>query len=229
MNPVLENLLNHRTIRRFTPDPVDRETLELIAQAGTRAATSGNMQPYTLVVIDDREKLAEWIPIPASAAIIALVDLYRIKRWFELSDAPFHLTKPSSYLVSNWDALIALHNCTVAAESLGLGTLYIGGILSEDMSEAIGAPEHTVPAGLVLLGHPAETPELRSRLPQEAVVHFGAYHMPSDDEVRKWYAETDAAFETKPEDVKEALKEKGIHNRGSSCRGASTRRICTTR
>lgn len=212
-NAVLECLENHRSIRRFSPDPVDRETLRAITHAGTRAATAGNLQGYTLVVIDDREKLADLVPLKAAAAVIALVDTYRMKRWFELSDAPFHFDKPSSFLISYWDAILALHNTVIAAESLGLGAVYIGGIVSENMTEAIGAPQYTFPAGLVLVGRPDEAPPLRPRLPDEAVVHFGGYHDPTDDEVRAWYADIDRAFDGKPDEAKAALREKGIRNR----------------
>lgn len=212
-NSALDTLMSHRTIRRFTDDSIDRDTLRTITRAGTRAPTGGNLQPYTLVVVDDRAVLAEWIPLQATVAVIALVDLYRMKRWFDLSDAPFHFDGPSGYLVSNWDALIALHNTVIAAESLGLGAVYVGGIVSEDMTDAIGAPEHTVPAGLVLLGHPDEDPPLRPRLPEEAVVHFGRYHVPSDDEVRTWYADVDRAFAKRSEEARAALRKKGIHNR----------------
>ncbi len=212
-NAVLECLLNHRSIRRFTSDPIDQATLRMITHTGTRAATAGNLQGYTLVVIDDQAKLSEWVPLKAAAAIISLVDTYRMKRWFELCEAPFHFDKPSSFLVSYWDAIIALHNTVIAAESVGLGAVYIGGVICEDMGEAIGAPEYTFPAGLVLLGHPDEDPPLRPRLPDEAVVHFGGYHNPTDDEVRAWYAGIDRTFADKPDAEKKQLREKGIHNR----------------
>ena len=212
-NAVLECLLNHRSIRRFTSDPIDRETLRIITHAGTRAATAGNLQGYTLVVIDDRAKLSEWVPLKAAAAVISLVDTYRMKRWFELSEAPFHFDKPSSFLISYWDAIIALHNTVIAAESVGLGAVYIGGVICEDMGEAIGAPEYTFPAGLVLLGYPDEDPPLRPRLPDEAVVHFGGYHNPTDAEVRVWYEGIDRTFADKTDAEKETLREKGIRNR----------------
>jgi hypothetical protein len=187
--------------------------MDLILRAATRAATAGNLQPYSLVVIDDRDLLAK-SPFPqVPAAIVALVDLYRIKRWLDLNDAPFHWNQPSNLFISFWDATIALQNAVVAAESLGLGTLYIGGVLSQDMSEFIGAPEYTLPAGLVLLGHPDEAPELRPRLPMDAVLHRNAYRRPSDEEIRAWYREVDLAFERKSNEEKERLGGKGIRNR----------------
>ncbi|MBN1857861.1 nitroreductase family protein [Candidatus Bipolaricaulota bacterium] len=212
-NPVLDCLLNHRSIRRFTADPIDRETLGVITHAGTRAATAGNLQGYSLVVVDDQKTLEDWLPLKAAAAVIALVDTYRMKRWFELCDAPFHFDKPSSFLISFWDAIIALHNTVIAAESIGLGAVYIGGVISEDMGETIGAPEYTFPAGLVLLGHPDQNPPLRPRLPDEAVVHYDRYHVPTDDEVRAWYADIDRTFDEKSDEKRAALRAKGIHNR----------------
>ena len=54
-NPVIDCLMNHRSVRKFKPDPIPEETIETILRAGTRAATAGGIQPYALIVIDDPE------------------------------------------------------------------------------------------------------------------------------------------------------------------------------
>ena len=52
-NPVIECLMNHRSVRKFKPEPIPEETIEMILRAGTRAATAGGIQPYGFIVIDD--------------------------------------------------------------------------------------------------------------------------------------------------------------------------------
>ena len=211
-NPVLDCLCTHRSIRRFKGKPLDPETLETILHAGTRAATAGNIQPYSLLVVDDRETLEDMTFGDAPCVVIALVDLHRQKRWLELNDAPFYWDQTSNFLISYWDATIALHNVIVAAESVGLGTLYIGAVVAQNMQESFGSPEHVFPAGMVILGYPDEEPGLRPRLPLEAVVHRNKYRDPTDDEIRTWYHHRDVLWNTMNPDRRAKLEKRGIRN-----------------
>ncbi|MCF7810403.1 nitroreductase family protein [bacterium] len=220
-NPVIESLMNHRSVRRFKSDAIESEKLDLILNAGTRAATAGNLQPYSFIVVDDMEKKKEldraWkggnfriVDVPI--VIVALVDLYRIKRWFEVNDtAPAEINQTNSLFISFWDATIALQNIVVAAESLGLGTCYVGRILSMDIRELFDAPELTFPAGMVCIGYPDQNPNLRTRLPLEAVIHRNQYHVPTDEDIRDFYSEKDDGWAKVTENKKKKLAEQSIH------------------
>ncbi len=217
-NPVLDCLVNHRSVRKFKPEPIPEETIDTILRAGTRAATGGGIQPYAFIVIDDPDVLKKVSYIDGPLAIIAVVDQYRMKRYYESNDAPFYNDQAINLFISTWDATIALHNVVIAAESLGLGGVYIGMVLSQDLSESLGVPEYVVPAGLVTLGVPDEEPEPRPRLPLEAVVHRNRYRVPSNEEVASWYREGDEAwlerFENEWDEERRAKSlERGIDNR----------------
>lgn len=98
----------------------------MILKAGIRAATAGNLQLYALVVFDEDEQKEALGLTHAPLVIVAMVDLYRLKRWFELSDtAPVYNNRSNSLFIGFWDAIIALHNIVVTAESVGLGTCYM--------------------------------------------------------------------------------------------------------
>jgi len=220
-NPVLDCLMNHRSIRKFKPDPVPEATIETILRAGIRAATAGSIQPYAFIVIDEPGLLKQISYIDGPLAIVAVVDQYRVKRYYELSDAPFYNNQAINLMISYWDATIALQNVVVAAESLGLGTVYIGMVLSMNLQEALGVPEHVVPAGLVTLGYPDEEPELKPRLPLEAVVHRNGYQIPSDEDIAAWYQEGDTVwqrcFENEwTEERRAKLIERGVTNRAQN-------------
>ena len=163
-NPVIDCLMNHRSIRKFKPDAIPEATINTILRAGTRAATAGCMQPYAFIVLDDPKVLEQVGYVSSPLAVVAVVDLYRVKRYYELNDAPFYNDQAVNLLISYWDATIALHNVVVAAESLGLGGYYIGMILSQDLRETLGVPDYVFPAGLVALGYPDEMPDLAPRL-----------------------------------------------------------------
>jgi nitroreductase len=216
-NAVIDCLMNHRSVRRFKSKPIEPEKLDLILNAGIRAATAGNLQQYSLIVIDDVEKKRALWDSPAVEAptmIIAVVDEYRMRRWVELSDAPFYFNHVVNLLIGFWDAVIALHNIVVAAESLGLGTCYMGTVLSVNIQRALGTPEYVFPAGMVWLGYPDESPELRSRLPLEAVVHRNGYHVPTDEEIRAFYHQKNQEWwDGLSEESKRTFRERGITNK----------------
>jgi len=218
-NAVIDCLMNHRSIRKFKSKPIEPEKLDLILNAGIRAATAGNLQTYSIVVVDDIEKKRALFGGRGDGGfyrpiwIIALVDQYRMKRWLELNDAPFYNDRICNVLISFWDAIIALHNMVVAAESLGLGTCYVGNVLSLDIQRVLETPEYVFPAGMVRIGYPDESPELRPRLPLEAVVHRNGYHVPTDDEIRTFYREKDQEWEELPEEKKRYLEKRGITNK----------------
>ncbi len=219
-NKTINCLLNHRSIRKYKPQPVESDKLELILTAGTRAATGGNLQQYTFVLIDDPEQLQalnEQIRDACNAplTIIALADQHRPRRWFETSGVPAtQITNNTAwhFFMALWDALIALQNMVVAAESLGLGTCYNGNVVNIDIHDFLEAPEHTFPAGMIYLGYPDMNPELSSRLPLEAIVHKNKYQMPSDDDIRGYYKERNKVWDSLPTDLRERLQERGIRS-----------------
>jgi nitroreductase len=220
-NPVIDCLMDHRSIRKFKPDAIPEATIDTILRAGTRAATAGCMQPYAFIVLDDPKVLEQVGYIAGPLAVVAVVDLYRVKRYYELNNAPFYNDQAVNLLISYWDATIALHNVVVAAESVGLGGYYIGMILSQDLRETLGVPDYVFPAGLVALGYPDETPALAPRLPLEAVVHRNAYRIPSDDDIREWYRVHDEPwkerFDTKwSEERRRKSIEQGVTNRAQA-------------
>jgi len=214
-NAVIDCLMNHRSIRRFKPQPLEAGVLETMLRAAVRAPTAGNLQQYSLIVVDDAQKKRAVYDSPlvdAPTMIVAVVDQYRMKRWVELNGAPFYFDQAINLFIGYWDALAALHNLVIAAEALGLGTVYIGLVLSANLQQALGTPEYVFPAGMVLVGYPDEAPELRPRLPLEAVVHRNGYHIPTDDELRELYREKDSQWDQLPADIRAALEARGIHN-----------------
>jgi FMN reductase (NADPH) len=217
-NPVIDCLMNHRSIRKFRPRPIHDETLETIITAGTRAATGGNLQMYTFLVLDDPDRIAllkrEGVPIMENTplVVISLLDLYRIKRWMGVSDTqPVVMDRAIYFFLGFWDATIALQNVVVAAESLGLGTCYVGGILSFDVAKHFGTPEYVFPAGMACIGHPDEDRALSMRLPLEAVMHRNNYQRFSDDEIKAFYREREGMWDTVGDELKERLRTQDIH------------------
>jgi len=210
-NPVIDCLMNHRSIRKFKSKPIESDILETILRAGTRAATAGNLQLYTMVIVDDTAKKKQMGFENVPLVIIALVDLYRVSRWFDVNDTQSYCMDSPIYLfLGYWDAIIALQNVVVASESIGLGTYYYGNILSMDIKKLLNTPDHVFPAGMVCIGYPDESPEPRMRLPLDAVVHHNSYRIQTDDEIKEYYSERDAVWETVREELREKLARQNI-------------------
>jgi len=219
-NAVIECLLNHRSIRRFKDKPIEPEVLEMLLKAGIRAPSAGNLQSYSLIVVDDREKKEELAKAcggqnfiaDAAVNIVSVVDQFRFKKWVELNKGHFHADYAVALFIGFWDAIIALHNIVVAAESIGLGTCYVGNFLTADIQSLFGTPDYVGPAGLVSIGYPDEEPELRPRLPLEAVVHRNSYRVFSDDEIRSLYRVKDGGWKAFSEEDKKRFAKSDVFN-----------------
>jgi len=220
MNEIIKSLMNHRSVRNFRNEPVSTEILNTILSAGTRAATGGNLQLYSILVLDDKatlQTLDNNLEVPfikksnCPLAILMLADQNRVRRWLTLnSNSEVINNRPYNFFMSIWDALIALQNIVIAAESLGLGTCYLGSGVELDIQELYNTPEYVFPAGLVCIGYPSKIPELSMRLPLEAVIHKNRYHTPTSEEINLWYQERDKVWDKVTEERKRWLNEQGI-------------------
>jgi len=197
MNPVLERIWAHRSIRRYRPDPVDDGTLDEILQAALRAASSGNLQSWSVIVTRDaarRERLCELhfeqeMVRQAPLVLAFCADWHRTRRWCEARDAEPGYDNLLSFLVGAADALLAAQNAVLAAESLGLGTCYMGTTWNSlpELAEFYELPPGVAPVTSLVLGHPDEDPLPRMRLPLAGLVHAERYRPPGPGEIEETY------------------------------------------
>ncbi|SDD63438.1 FMN reductase (NADPH) [Paenibacillus sp. UNCCL117] len=190
MNTVIELLQRHRSIRKFKPVPLTSEQIDAIVSSAQMASSSSNVQAYSLIAIRDagiRSKLAELAGNQSYVAdcglfIVFCADLQRLQEATLRHREPFH-TNTESFLVATVDAALAAQNAAVAAESLGLGICYIGGIRNsaEEVSRLLKLPQLVYPVFGLCIGTPDQEPSHRPRLPQAGVLHWDAY----DEEAMK--------------------------------------------
>ena len=203
-NPVLDAIFARRSIRRYKNEPVSDGDLNLILEAARSAPSAANLQNSSIIVVRDPakvEKLYElsgnqpWVKT-CSALLVFVVDAYRHKRWCELRDADFHHGNFFTIIWGMTDAIAAAQNAVIAAQGLGLGTVYIGGILGrmQEMIELLKLPRYTYPAIMLCLGVPAEKPAARDRIPLESMVHWDEFRDYTDDEMARAFAEREEKF-----------------------------------
>lgn len=187
MNHVYNTLINHRSIRNYTDQPVSDQDLKLIIESVQAAASSINGQQVTVISIQDpktKSKIAElagnqsWIE-QAPVFLLFCADFYRAKIAAELNGEPLVVTDSAeSIIVGSTDVGLAMGNAIATAESLGLGIVPIGGVRRQplELIELLGLPEYVFPVSGLVVGHPADASDKKHRLPQAAVWHKETYN-----------------------------------------------------
>lgn len=206
-----------RTIRRYEPSrPVSIELIDKMLEDAARAANTGNMQTYSVIVSTDPEEIARLAPAHfnqpaitgAKAVLTFCIDFNRFNRWCRINGTEPGLNNLQGFTWGVIDTSIFAQQFVTIAEMNGLGTCYLGTTTynAGQIAETIGLPSDVVPVITVTVGYPAESPELQERLPIGAIVHHGRYINPSDDELREVYSEKEN-LESSKQFVKENNKE----------------------
>lgn len=210
MNPVIECMKNHRSIRQYETRDISDELLNSVLEASRWASTSSNFQAYSVITIRNKEtkdKLAELCGnqkhiLDAPVFLVFVADLSKLNMAMAIektdSKSPFEYIE--SFIVSTVDTALVGQNVLLASESLGLGGVFIGGLRnnSSEVSELLNLPDHTFPLFGMCLGYPKmdKIPEQKPRLPIQAYVHsekyeqgqLGKYIEQYDDIMQKYYA-----------------------------------------
>ncbi len=181
MNSTIETILNHRSIRSFTDKAIEPNQLTQIIQAGIAASSSSLLQVISIIRITDpvkRDKLAELAGNQqyVSSAAEFLVFCIDYQRHYSINPN----VKPEYTeltLIGAVDAGIMAQNCLLAAESLGLGGVYIGGLRNQakKVDELLELPPYCAVLFGMCLGHPDQDPQLKPRLPADVIVHENSY------------------------------------------------------
>lgn len=201
MNEIIQSLYNRKSVRVFEERPVSRELKAEILRAAVQAPSAGCQQLYTILDMTDAElkaALAETCdnqPFIASAPIV-LVFCADCKKWYDAyRGIGCQPRRPGvgDLLLAVSDTLIAAQNAVVAAESLGLGSCYIGDVTEncERQRELMHLPDYVFPAALLVMGWPTAQQKARPKPPRSAmehIVHENTYRAMDDNELRAMLA-----------------------------------------
>ncbi|TDG00844.1 oxygen-insensitive NADPH nitroreductase [Paenibacillus piri] len=185
MNSTIRQLQQHRSIRKYKPDPLSGEQVRAIIESAQKASTSSNMQAYSVVGVTGAEAKRQLAHLAADQQFIEECPLFLI--WcadllrLQHACAPVEEVRiPATteiFIIATVDAALAAQNAAVAAESLGLGVVFVGGIRNhpKEVSEVIGLPKFVYPVFGMCVGYPDQEPTQRPRLPLETVYHRETY------------------------------------------------------
>jgi nitroreductase len=206
MNTVIQSLFDRKSVRVFLDKPVSEEHINTIIDAGIQAPSAGNQQFYTILDVRDqsvKDRLAvlcDHQPFIAAAQLV-LVFLADTRRWLDCYRyAGAEARKPGSgdLLIACEDAVIAAQNMVSAAESLGIGSCYIGDILEnkEQVADLLHLDPLVLPITMLVFGYPAEFQVKRPKPPRpdrKYLVQRDFYRPLTETELRQMHAEIHAA------------------------------------
>jgi len=198
LNPIIENLLNRKSVRVFENKPIPGDIKQEILLAAINAPTAGNQQMYTILDITDqtiKDRLAitcDNQPFIAKAPMVLLF-CADAQKWYDVFvDCNCNPRNPGSgdLMLAVDDALIAAQNAVTAAWSLGVGSCYIGDIMEqcEEHRKLLNLPQYVFPAAMLVFGYPTQQQLDRPkpfRCEMKYIVHENGYHRMEGPELRQ--------------------------------------------
>ncbi|MFX1468628.1 MAG: nitroreductase family protein [Promethearchaeota archaeon] len=196
-NEVIRVINNRCSVRNYDSKPLSQKEIDIIIHAAMRAPTAGNMMFYSIIEIKNQEKKDKLVitcdnqPHIAKAPLVLLflADMQRWYDYYEISgikklcikkNLVYRTPDESDLLLACCDALIAAQNAVLAAESMGIGSCYIGDIMEniEIHREMFNLPRWVFPIILVCFGYPKQDPSkriLKPRFPKNFIHLIDTY------------------------------------------------------
>lgn len=197
MNDVMELLKSHTSVRKFKDQPVNDELLKKIIQASQYASTSNHIQAYTVIRVKDQHKKDTLATLSGNQPYIAecpiflvfCADLNRLEKACSMNHEVIESSSTEIFIMATVDAALLAQNIMVAAESAGLGGVYIGGIRNnpQEVCDLLQIPHHVYPVFGMCLGYPEKLNATKPRLPLSLILKEDTYSTAGDEESLKEY------------------------------------------
>ena len=184
--PTIDLIHKHGSVRKYKPNPVPDKLINEIVRAAQRAATSSNLQTYSVIATTDNTKKEIIKNIcngqnhisEAPLFLLWCADFSRLESVCKHQGYDLEAGYVENFMVASVDAAIAMQNAVLAAESLGLGCCYIGALRNnpDKIREIFSLPNLVYPVAGMTVGWAEKPPLIRPRLPLEAVLHWDSYN-----------------------------------------------------
>jgi nitroreductase len=201
-NAIIQSLFDRKSVRSYLDKPIPEDIKNLIIDAGIQAPSGGNQEPYAIIDVEDQgikdalAVLCDNQPFIASAPMV-LVLLADCRRWLDCYRyAGVEARNPSlaDLYISSVDTVAAAQNMVVAAESLGIGSCYIGDIVEnrEQLVTLLHLDDHVFPAAMLVFGYPTAQQQGRVKPPRpnrKYLVRKNVYSPLTEEELRAMHRE----------------------------------------
>ncbi len=173
---VWEAIIKRRTVRNFSRVPVEFDKIAMMLEAGTYAPNSGNLQNWKFIVVTDKEIIKDihnycldQVWINTASVLIVVCGLP------DLASEKYGIRGERLYTTQNSAA--AIENMLLVAETLDLGTAWIGAFDEEKIKNIFSIPENVRAQAIIAVGYADyEAPE-KIMQPLDSQIYFNAYGM----------------------------------------------------
>jgi FMN reductase (NADPH) len=179
-NPVISTMLSRRSVRKYKPDQPSDEVIEAIVRAGQQAPFAAQL--YSVVFT--RKKKA---PFGAPLWFYICADVYKLERFMKIRGWDLVTNDLSLLMFAIQDAAYMAENMVIAAESLGLGSCFLGSapFQASKIAKMFKLPKRVLPIVGLVMGYPAEDFPPRPRYPLSFTLFEDAYPEFTDEQVRE--------------------------------------------
>lgn len=195
----MKNLLNRRSIRKYSNREVSSELLNRLLTEAARTQTMGNLQLYSVVITRDASKKQQLAPAhfnqpmvtEAPVVLTICADFHRTVRWCEERNAQPGYDNLLSYQNAAIDALLYTQTLCNLLDEEGLGYCYLGTTIYQPQAiiDILKLPKLVMPVATLTVGWPDEEPPLSDRLPMESFVHHETYKDYSSQDIDNYYTD----------------------------------------
>lgn len=208
MNAVMATMLAHASVRQFTEQAIPQATLESLIQCGQAAASSSFIQAVSVVQVTQtevRQQIAElaggqaWV-VAAPVFLVFCADLQRVNYACIKNGLGALEGHTEHFITATVDTALVAQNVLLAAESLGLGGVFIGGIRNNPqlVCDLLELPEQVYPVFGMCLGWPAHRQALKPRFPVTSILHQARYPLAEvSSEVDRYDQQMQAYYQTR--------------------------------
>jgi FMN reductase (NADPH) len=216
VTPVIELMRAHRSIRKFTAQPIPEGWIETIIEAAQWAPSTSFRQVYSVIAVTDPERKRalrgvsggqRWVE-ECQVFLAFCADMNRLDDICQRRDKRVNLEHAETFLMTAMDAALFMQNAALAAESLGLGVVMIGGLRDNprEVIKLLQLPRGVFGISGMCIGFAEAIPPQRPRLPLAEVLHWDHYQSDGrqerlavyDDLIRtaRTYKRKDGSFDT---------------------------------
>lgn len=189
-NPIIDAMLSRKSIRKYTAEMPSDEVITTVVRAGQQAPFAYQMGSLLLSRHTDRN------PFRAPLLFTICVDSYRHEQVMARRGWRMVTNDLSLLFFGIQDAVLMAENMVMAAESLGMGSCFLGGTpyQAEAIIQEYKLPQRVFPLVQLTMGYPAEDPPPRPRYPIEVALHEDEYREPSEELLTQAMAQMDDGY-----------------------------------
>ena len=182
-NPIIQAMLNRKSIRKYTSESPTDEVIEAIVRAGQQAPFASQLYSLLLRRQDARHRN----PFGAPLLFTICVDFFKFELIMARRGWKMVTNDLSLLLFGIQDAALMAENMVIAAESLNLGSCFLGGTpyRADDIARQYNLPQRVFPLVQLVIGYPAEDPPPRPRYPLDYTLFENAYPSFDEDEIEE--------------------------------------------